>query len=197
MRAGLPTASEFENLITPLWKPREGAGRETYLFQKRAEKLLGAPLEDHGSSWAMDQGSIREMEARPWFEFATGIKVDRAGFVTTDDDRIGCSPDGLIGEDGGLELKCPQPNTHLQYLLAGVVPKQYLAQVHGSMFVTGRKWWYFLSYSRSFPPLLIKVERDEKVIAAISAAVYSFVADLDEKFAQVMAMGQPATPPTA
>lgn len=188
MRAGLITCSELDNLLTPLWKPRESGQRETYLYRKLAEKLLGGPLESHGHTWAMDQGQLKEREALPFFELTEGVKVTRAGLVTTDDDRCACSPDGLIGEDGGLELKCPEPPQHLRYLLAGGVPKEYLAQVHGSLFVTGRKWWKFMSYSRSFPPLVVHVERDEKIIHAIRLTTNAFIADLDEKFRAVLAL---------
>lgn len=188
MRAGLVTASELDAIISPEWKARTGQMRETYLYRKLAEKLLGGPLESHGQTFAMEQGHLKETEAIPFFELTEGVKVTKAGLVTTDDDRCACSPDGLIGEDGGLELKCPEPQTHLKYLLQGGVPKDYLAQVHGSMFVTGRKWWKFMSYSRSFPPLLVHVERDEKIITAIHAAAYSLIAEIDVKFDLVTAM---------
>jgi hypothetical protein len=183
-RAGKPTASEFDNLITPEWKPRTGQTVETYLYRKLCERAMGFPLQT-GGSWAMEQGSIMEHEALPWFEFTAGVNVQRVGFVTTDDDRIGCSPDGLIGEDGGIEIKCPQPDTHLRYLLNGAVPKQYLAQVHGSMLVTGRAWWNFLSYSRQFSPLLVRVERDEKIQTALRDVLKSFLARFDAEFARV------------
>ena len=183
-RAGIPTASEFDNLITPLWKTRTGEGPDTYLFRKLAERCMGIPLQS-GGSWAMDQGTILETEALPWVMFTHDVEIKRVGFVTTDDGRIGCSPDGLIGEDGGIEAKCPQPDTHLKYLVHGVVPKDYLAQVHGSMFVTGRPWWFFLSYSRQFPPLLIKVQRDEAVMKAMKSALDEFLERFDTLYAKI------------
>lgn len=128
------------------------------------------------------------------FSFTQELEVNRVGFCTTDDGRIGCSPDGLIGEDGGIEIKCPQPTTHLRYLDEGKVPDQYLAQVHGSMLVTGRKWWKFLSYSRQFPPLIVHVERDEEIQTKLRAAIDPFIAKLDEGYAKIKQMKDATAP---
>jgi hypothetical protein len=187
LRLGVVTASELDALLTPLWRIRTGDGPTTYLYQKVCEKALGFTM-DSGSSWQMSQGSILEGEALPWFEFDQDVKVDRMGFCTTDDGRVGCSPDGLIGEDGGIELKCPQPPTHLKYLLEGEVPAQYLAQVHCSMYVTGRKWWKFVSYSRQFPALVVHVERDEAVQHQIKEALAVFLSRFDNALKQIKAM---------
>lgn len=186
-RAGVFTASEFDNLITPAWKMREGETPQTYILRKVAERCMGCPLGDP-SAWVMEQGAILEAEAIPWFEFTHGQKVDRVGFVLGDDPRLGCSPDGLIGDDGGIEIKCPQPTAHLKYLLSGVVPKDYLAQVHGGMYVTGRRWWKFMSYSRQFPPLLVHVDRDEGIMAKMGAVMKEVLVDFDAKLARVRAL---------
>ena len=183
-RCGIPTASEFHELITPARKARESEGRESYLLRKVAEKFMGYPA-DGGQTFPMQQGSIIETIARPWYEFTYDVKVKQVGFCTTDDGRIGCSPDGLIGEDGGIEIKSPEDHTHLKYLLAGGVPPQYLAQVHGSLYVTGRKWWKFVSYSRYFPSLVVHVERDEAWIAALDAVLKSFLKDFDAARAKI------------
>jgi hypothetical protein len=188
-RVGVPTASEFDNLVSPEWKIRTGQMPETYLFRKITEKCMGMPLQA-ASSFGMEQGTMLELEAIPWLEFMHDVHVDRVGFITTDDGRIGCSPDGLLGEDGGVEVKCPQPDTHLRYLVGGGVPKEYLAQVHGSMFVTGRKWWKFLSYSRQFPPLLVKVERDERIQAVLHEALSQFIEKFDALHARIAEIRQ-------
>lgn len=186
-RAGVLTASDFDQLLTPLWKKREGEGPQTYVLRKVAERCMGLPLEQ-GGSWAMDQGTILESEAIPWLEFTYNLSVRRVGFVTSDDGRVGCSPDGLIGEDGGLEIKCPQPVAHLKYLLAGGLPREHVAQVHGSMYVTGRRWWKFVSYSRQFPPVVVTVERDEAIIAKIDAVIIETLAELEAKYETVRAL---------
>lgn len=184
LRLSLPTASEFDQLITPMWKIKTGEAPKSYLYQKICEKFMGA-FADGGSSFAMGQGSIMEHEALPWFSFAHEMNVQRVGFCTTDDGRIGCSPDGLIGEDGGIEIKCPSPQTHLRYWVEGVLPKEHAAQVHGSMYVTGRKWWYFLSYSRQFPALLVRIERDEEIQSKINEALSTFISEYDELYSRL------------
>lgn len=184
-RAGIPTASEMDNLVTPLFKPREGAGVETYLSKKLAERWLGGPLPEFSSSWEMESGKIREEEAIPFFELEFKTEVRRVGFITSDDGRVGCSPDGLL-EVGGLEIKCPQAHTHAGYLIRGGVPKEYLAQIHGSMYVTGALEWKFMSYHRKFPPLVLTVKRDEKIIATIHAAVSEFCDNLDAAYKRLV-----------
>lgn len=177
-RAGLVTASEFDQLVTPEFKPRTGQMPQTYLAKKVAERWQGGPLPGF-NVLDMDLGHILEEEAIPWFELENNTAVRRVGLVTTDDGLVGCSPDGLIGEDSGIEIKCPLAQTHVGYLLAGELPKDYAAQVHGSMWVTGRTSWRFLSYRRHFPALLITVERDEEIQNKISDAMLPFLLKLE------------------
>jgi hypothetical protein len=185
LRLGIPTASEFDSIMTPEFKLRTGQTPETYLYKKLCEKLLGfSPDID---AFAIEQGVILEKEARPYYEFTFNTPVQLVGFCTTDDGRVGCSPDGLIGEDGGIEIKCPQPHTHLRYLLEGGLPKDYMAQVHGSMYVTGRPYWMFMSYSRQFQPLLIRVERDERIQSMIHQALEAFLDKFEDKYATIKA----------
>lgn len=186
-RLGIPTASEFDELITGEWKARTGEGVDKYIYRKLAERILGFSL-NNASGWALEQGSIMEHEAIPFYEGVHDVRVQRVGFITTDDGLVGCSPDGLVGDDGGLEVKCPQPETHLRYLLNGVVPKEYLAQVHGSMYVTGRPRWTFLSYSRQFPPLIVTVERDREIDLKIAAALYVFQTKFSTQLARIQEM---------
>lgn len=184
-RMGVVTASELDSLVTPLFKAREGKGVQSYLYQKIAEKRVGIAAVKDVSTFAMNQGVILEQEARPAFAFIHDVSVRKAGFVTTDDGRCGCSPDGLIGDDSGLELKCPTYATHLQWLLEGVLPADHAAQVHGSMYVTGASSWYFMSYSRQWAPFILKVERDERIQAAIHGAVTSFLSLMDKSLARL------------
>lgn len=185
LRLGVLTASELDAIVTPEFKPRTGQTPETYLYQKLCEKLLGYATDVN--TFAMEQGTILEGEAKPWFEAEHNIDILPVGFCTTDDGTVGCSPDGLIGEDGGIEIKCPQPHTHLRYLMQGGVPKDYLAQVHGSMFVTGRRWWKFMSYSRQFEPLIVHVERDERIQAHLAVAIAGYLARFDRELAAIAA----------
>lgn len=189
-RLGVVTASEVDALVTPLWKPRTGDGVETFLYRKLCEKLLNWSPADisGGGTFAMIQGSIVEEIARPWYAFEYNVNVQTPGFCLSDDGRIGCSPDGLIGDDCGLELKAPQPPQHLKYLIGGVVPKEYLAQVHFSMFVTGRPRWVFCSYSRQFPPLVIEVKRDPKIDAVFETALGDFFDQFDAIYGKLKAI---------
>ncbi len=173
---GIPTAACLDQLLTPEFELRKGEMPKTLVYKKVAEKIQNRPLIDLSqSSFMMEQGMIVEEEARPWFELEYDKKVRKVGFITTDDGRVGCSPDGLIeGEDCGIEIKCPASYTHVKYLVNGVLPKEYVAQVYGSMYVTGFKKWMFVSYRRGFPALVLEIQRDEKAMVEIYRAVNTF-----------------------
>jgi hypothetical protein len=196
IRRGVVTASEIDALVTPDFKPRTGEGVKTYLYTKIADKLMAQNDDssteegDGAPSWAADQGKILENTAIPWFEFETDLTVERVGFCLSDDGRIGCSPDGLVGETAGIETKCPQPHYQVRYLLGREVPKQYLGQVHMSMLVTGRPYWYFVSYSQNLPKLMITVERDEEIQEKLRNVIDSFLADFDREYEKVRDLGQ-------
>ncbi len=189
---GIPTAACLDQLLTPEFELRKGEMPKTLVYKKVAEKTQNRPLIDLSqSSFMMEQGMIVEEEARPWYELEYEKKVTRVGFITTDDGRVGCSPDGLIlgdaGIDGcmidprncGIEIKCPAAHTHVKYLVNGVLPKEYVAQVYGSMFVTGFKKWIFVSYRRGFPALVLEIQRDVKAMSAIEVAVNMFHSEFD------------------
>lgn len=181
-RAGIPTASEFDNLISPTWKIRTGEMPKSYLAAKLAEAWLGGPLIGF-NVFDVEQGRILEEEARPWLELELNEEIAHPGLCLTDDGRVGCSPDGLlVMHFVGVEIKCPQPTAHVKYLLKGEVPPEYLAQIHGGMYVTGFKQWKFLSYSRGFPKLLLTVERDEEIQAQIGQALFNFLEDFSKGF---------------
>ena len=187
LHIGLPTAGGLDNLLTPEFEQRKGETPRTYIYKKVAEAWRGKPMIDLGaSSFMMEQGLILESEAIPFWELTTGRKVTRVGFITTDDGRFGCSPDGLLMDEEivgrqlcGIEIKCPAPHTHVKYLSEGVVPKEYRAQVQGGMFATGFQSWIFLSYCRGFPPLILEVMRDEGQQLEIKCAVRRFHEDLE------------------
>lgn len=171
-RTQCATASELDNILSPTLKLRTGEMPATYLCRKLTERWLGRPIQTY-SGGAMEQGSILEEEAIPWYELRHKCTVRRVGFITTDDGSFGCSPDGLM-ESMGLEIKCPQEHTHVKWLLGGVCPPDHYLQVQGGMFVTGFKAWEFVSYCRNFPPLVVRVERDDEAQSAIAEAVVKF-----------------------
>jgi len=186
-RVGKVTASEADNLLTPLFAPKDGETPKTYMARKLAETVLNRPLEGF-TSFDTDQGQILEMEARAWFAFAHDqYKVRQVGFIEHADGRCGCSPDALLDDDGGLELKCPQPTNHVKYLLDGKLPKEYAVQVHFSLYVTGRPYWIFCSYRRKFRPFVLRVERDEEIIAKIEACLADYYAKFDAALSRLSA----------
>jgi len=178
---GRATASGFSEIMTSDFEFRKGEMPKTYLAKKLAEKLTGKPLPGFHSR-ATDEGIAMEFEARKYFELEYDISTSYMGFVLADDGRTGCSPDALIGEDSGLELKVPNSETHIKYLLNGALPIDYAPQVHGSMWVTGRASWNFMSYNRDLPPFRIVVKRDEEIMKKISACLTRFYADFDAAF---------------
>ncbi|MBE3126653.1 MAG: YqaJ viral recombinase family protein [Acidobacteria bacterium] len=187
-RSGIPTASEFHNLVTPLGAPKKGETPETYLATKLAERWLGGPLPTTYGGGAMEQGSLRESEAIPWYSLTYGRDVKAVGFVLTDDGRVGCSPDGMFEDGTGIEVKCPATHTHVKYLLNGELPADYTAQVQGSMFVTGAESWTFLSYSRQLPRLVLTVERDAAFVGVLGEALDKFCARLDAGYERLVAL---------
>ena len=174
-RLGIPTASMFKNIITSQGKPSTRAN--DYMHKLCAELLLGKQ-EDYKSE-AMERGSELESEARTFYEFQSDLEVQQVGIVYLDEEKqVACSPDGFIGDDKGLEIKCPKSHTHVKYLLAGKVPAEYVPQVQGSMWITERSSWDFLSYYPGIAPLLITVERDDEYIDLMAAEVNKFIEKL-------------------
>ena len=178
LRLGIPTASKFDQILTPkTLKP--AASAEKYMYQLLAEWIIGQPC-DLQSNRFMERGTELEPEARKLYAFQQGVKVQEVGFITTDDGLIGCSPDGLIGDDGGLEIKCPMAPTHVKYLLN---PKQlyedYKLQVQGALYVTERDWWDIKSYVPGMPSVIHEVKRDPAIIEPLSENLHIFTQQLE------------------
>lgn len=190
-RRGVPTASCADKLITPkTWKP--SSGQEGYIHQLIADLYDPDYAEYEGvQTSAMKNGTQIEPEARAYFEFETGAEVREVGFILSDCGRYGCSPDGLVGDDAGLELKSPTYKTHVGYLIANEVPSDYLPQIHFSMVVTGLRKWYFQSYARHLPPLLKVVEWNAKT-DELAKVMESFA----KRYAEVLQLVKDMTPAT-
>lgn len=193
VRAGLITASEADALLTPLFKIKDSKAVDTYLAKKLAERWLGGPLPSFKST-AMEFGSILESSTVNFIELQLDTQINRVALVTDDNLTIGASPDGLIGEDGGVEIKCPNADTHIKYLLANVVPPDYIVQVHFSMYVTGRQWWKFVSYRHGLPMLVKIVERDEAVMETTADAVEGFLAKLETAYTALVHLNNGVEP---
>jgi hypothetical protein len=168
IRAGIPTTSEFSKIIKANGSTSDQV--RNYSYQLVGERLLGRTEEGFKSDW-MNRGTEMESEARELYEFLTDTKVDQVGFFRREKPDCGCSPDGLISEDGGLELKCPKLSTHIKYLRIGKLPAEYHRQVHGSLFVTGRAWWDFMSYYPGIKPFIIRVYPDKIFMDSLHMAI--------------------------
>lgn len=156
-RCGLPTSSNFDKIVTS--KGDRSASRLKYIYQLVGERISGQPVPMY-NNYAMQRGTELEPEARAYYELLSDNVVQEVGFCMEDGGRWGGSPDGLIGDDGGLEIKCPEIHTHVGYLLANKLPTTYYQQVQGNLFVTGRKWWDFISYYPGIKPLIVRVLPD-------------------------------------
>lgn len=156
-RRGLPTSSQFSRICTPS-KGEYIAQASGYMHELIASLYDPSYGEvDDYKSAAMKNGTIMEPEARRFYEFERDAKVDDVGLCCTDDSKLGASPDGLVGDDGCLEIKSPLHKTQVAYLLDGDLPREYRCQVHGHLIVTGRDWCDFISYARGLPHLLVRV----------------------------------------
>ncbi len=185
-RAGIPTSSAFDMIVTPTGKLSTSA--ERYMHELLAERMLGRPLVK-AITMAMAQGSQSEAEARSYYMALREQEVERVGFITNDEGTIGASPDGLVGEDGLLEIKCPQEGTHVRYLMTGQLEMTHKPQVQGQLMVTGRRWVDLLSYSPEMPHALIRIMRDEEYVALLAKHVGDFSAALEDAAAVARAWG--------
>lgn len=169
----------MDALVTPLGKVKTGDGPRTYLYQKLAEAWTGGPVMSLQGIFDVEQGQILEEKAKPAFILETGLDLQNVAFIESDDGKCGCSPDGMTTKDVGVEIKCPRIETHIRYLVEGKLPVDYIAQVQGSMFVTGYTKWMFFSYRRKMPPLILTIDRDNTFQKAISDALGAFTAAFD------------------
>lgn len=177
VRAGLPTASEFKTVRANGKGGSESVTRAKYMRQLAGEILTGEPAPAGYSNDHMLRGQEQEDDARRLFSLITDYEPIRVGFVR--EGRAGCSPDSLIGEDAGLEIKCAIPAVQIERLQLGRLPPEHVAQVQGSLWVTGRQRWHFVSYCPRLPPLIVRVERDEAYIEQLARDVEAFNQELD------------------
>jgi len=177
-RAGLPTASNFNRIVTSKGEP--STQQKKYLFQLAGERITGEKEETYQNAHML-RGTELEEEARLLYSITTGLSVETVGLCYPSDKKlIGASPDGLVGYEGGIEVKCPSLAVHAEYLLNNKLPTSYTQQVQGLMFVTDRKWFDFVSYFPGMKILIVRVERDAAFIARLGAELALFCKELDE-----------------
>jgi hypothetical protein len=189
-RAGIATASCFSAILAKI-KSGEAAERRNYRARLVVERLTGKPVSGFTTS-AMRQGTEREPLARDAYMVQTGNFVQQIGLALHDELEAGASPDGLIDTDGGLELKCPELASHLEYLRLKTEPAIYTPQIQGCMWITGRQWWDFASFNPDFPPhlqlVIRRVERDDIYIAGLALAVEVFMNEVRAEVEEIRAL---------
>jgi YqaJ-like viral recombinase domain len=180
IRRGLPTASQFHRIITPA-KMGLSSGCKGYIAELIGDELNPAyPEVNDTATAAMRRGSLMEPQARWLYQCWANADVSPVGICLTDCGRFGTSPDGLVGDEGCVEFKCPSPAVFAGYVLDGGVPSDYLPQVHGHLLVTGRQWCDFFAYLPGRPPFIVRVEPNE------------FTGKLRERLEEFDALYQPA-----
>lgn len=179
-RLGKPSASNFDKILTPA-KMEISKAREAYLYELCSDMISGEIKESY-KSFDMLRGNEKEADAVSAYEFLHDCEIQRVGFCLTDDGRYGASPDGLIGENGGVEIKCPKLITHHGYVKDNVLPRDYKLQVLGNLLVTGREWWDFMSYFPNIKPFIIRVyAKDYKDdLTLLACELERFCDDLSE-----------------
>lgn len=188
-RAGCCTASRAADVLARI-KTGEAATRRKYRIQLCTERLTGVPVQGYQNA-AMLWGTETEPEARMAFEAERGAFVEEVGFCRHPEIvYCGASPDGTIGDEGLLEIKCPESTTHLEWMSQERVPPEHIPQIQFQLWVTGRKWCDFVSYDPRFPEHLrlyvVRVERDLKFIENLSAEVCNFLAEVDTLYHRLM-----------
>jgi len=179
IRAGKITASVASKLLTPGGKPSTQS--KSFIGCLIAEELGLQEPEQHVQTEWMDRGVDNEDESRLWLQVELGMRIDQVGFIESDDQLAGFSPDGIIQTAPEsvipCELKNPKPSTHITYLVDGGLPDNYKAQCHFALAITGAPYLWFMSYCPSLRPLLVKVEPDAFTVA-MTNAIEQFKADL-------------------
>lgn len=184
IRAGKVTASRIAD-VTAKTKSGYSASRANYMAQLICERLTGLPQESFTNA-AMQRGTDQEPIARAEYEALQGVFVDEMGFAAHPTiESSGASPDGLIGSDGLIEIKCPNTATHIETLLSGEPDAKYIKQMQWQMSCTGRAWCDFVSFDPRMPEKLRlyvkRVQRDDSLIAELEEEVRKFLAELEDK----------------
>lgn len=176
VRMGIPTASAFGDIMTPGKTKTEQKTRNTYLLKLAGEIITGQPME-MVITRDMERGHQMEAEARDLYAFETGAALERIGFAKRG--RAGCSPDSLIGTDGGLEIKTKFPYLLVPLILADEFPAEHKAQVQGTLWIMQREWWDIKVYWPNMPRFVKRTYRDEAFIQRLAMEVDRFNSDLD------------------
>ena len=183
-RLGKVTASRVADVVAKT-KTGVSASRGNYMAQLIVERLTGKPVESFSSS-AMQWGTDTEPLARAAYEMATDMMVEEIGFVEHESiPMCGASPDGLVGDDGLIEIKCPNTATHIETLINNTIDNRYVLQMQWQMACTDRKWCDFVSFDPRMPEALqmkiIRVNFNEMLVTDLENQVEQFLNEVQEK----------------
>jgi hypothetical protein len=189
MRLGIPTASNFDRIMTP--KTRKASGQAAgYMHELLAERLLGHPLEESsgaGMTPLMQRGNLLELEAVKAYEFERDVDTEPGGFILSDSGLYGASPDRLVGDEGLLEVKCVSAKNHVAAML-GCNDDDHVSQCMGQMLVSGRKWVDNLFYNPVLPSHIVRISRDLSYIGQLQMHLDAFCSQLEREFSRLKAM---------
>ena len=183
-RLGKVTASRVADVIAKT-KTGASASRDNYATQLILERLTNKQAEFYSNA-AMQWGTETEPMARQAYELKRGVFVDEVGFIDHPTiEMSGASPDGLVGKNGLVEIKCPESKTHMEYLLSGKAPAKYIPQMMWQMACTGREWCDFVSFDPRFPEnlqiLVVKFEYDPTYVKMLELEITQFLDDVSKK----------------
>ena len=198
VKVGVPSASSFADILAK----GEGKTRRAYMHRLAAERLTGEFSETYSNGY-LEGGHVVEDEIRSAYAFLNDAEPTRVGFVTLDDGSAGCSPDSLIGDAGGLEIKSALPNLVVGYIEADKFPPEHRAQVQGTLWITGREWWDIAIGPRAgkgtearivtgVPYFFKRAYRDETYIDELAAQVARFNEELAALVERIRRYGEPA-----
>lgn len=193
-RLGKVTASRVSDVLAKI-KSGEAAARSNYRAELVAQRLTGY-MEEGFTNAAMQHGNEYEKFARAQYEIKKDVMVDEIGFVSHPViEWAGASPDGLIGDDGLIEIKCPNTATHIDYMLAGKAPSKYIPQMVWQLACTGRKWCDFVSFDPRMPEemqlLIVRFDRNDEQIAETEAEVRKFLTEVESTISKLRAIVRP------
>lgn len=177
-RLGIPTASRFGELVTSKGKLSSSDRTRKYCCELLVERMLGMPADTGQTPW-MDRGEDLELSALRYYELTHG-DVTPVGLVMLDDESAACSPDGLVGTDGGLEIKCRSAKLHVYNQLFD--DDSATVQIQGCMYICERHWWDVLHYHPVLPSFVKRFERDAGCIAVLAMALDDFKAVMQEQW---------------
>lgn len=174
LRKGKFTASTFKDLFMKT----DTQGYKDAIYKVAYERLTDESPESFSNEW-MQRGTELEPEARAWYEFEKQVDVVSGGFFEYNS-WIGASPDGLVGDSGLIEIKCPKFSTMMDYLIKKELPKTYYYQVHGQLLVTDRQWCDFVAYHPKLKPLILRIERNSEIDKEILEKLFKAIKEVEQ-----------------